>query len=598
VDEFPDGVWFVSLAALTDPDLVVPTIASTLRAKDDLAQFLHLKRLLLLVDNVEQLLPAAAPLVADLLIEPKVKILATSRERLALASEQEYAMPTLPVDDAVALFSARARQLKPSFEPDQHVAEIARRLDGLPLALELAAARVKVLSPEQIVQRLGHSLDLLTGSTLDVPQRQRTLRATIEWSYGLLNDAERRLFVHLAIFSGSFDLEAAEVVCDTELDTLQSLIDKSLLRQTAEGRFFMLDTIREYALERLVQTDAAEVRRRHSDYFRRLVTDASTQLRGATQVEWMERLENEHENLRAILAAARDDRDGEQLLELAGGLWYFWSVRAHWREGGRWLGLALEMSKSVRTPLRCHVLEGAADIAWRQGRYDEARRLLDESLALWRELGDRRGATSALHFRGNLEFSAGDYEHGRRLWQEAQRSWRELGDVERFAATVFDLGLVALAEDDSGQAAALFDESLALARREHLDLLAALSLHSLGLSLLGTDRHPEGVAALTEALTAQTRLGDKEAIVICLIGLAEAAEIGGRLRRATRLLAAAEALADEVGFSFQTDLRRRHERVRQTLSSRLGSEMFAAAYSEGRELDHEHAVEYALANVD
>ena len=234
------------------------TVAQVLGAPDDLNAFVREKKLLLVLDNLEQLLPEAAPVVASL----EARVLATSRERLNVSREQEYPVPTLPSTEAVTLFTQRARQLRPDFEPDEHVAEIARRLDGLPLALELAAARVKVLTPEQILARLGSSLDLLTSGSLDLPERQRTLRATIAWSDELLNEVERRLFAVLAVFAGSFDLEAAETVAGADIDTLGSLVDKSLLRQTADGRFFMLETIREYALGRLDDAGEAQALRR------------------------------------------------------------------------------------------------------------------------------------------------------------------------------------------------------------------------------------------------------------------------------------------------------------------------------------------------
>ena len=231
---------------------------------DDLHEFLAGKRTLLVLDNLEQLLPDAADIVARL----DARILATSRSRLNIAAEQEFPVPTLPIDDAAALFTQRARQLEPRFEPDAAVRQIAERLDGLPLALELAAARVKVLTPEQILERLGRSLDLLTSGAHDAPERQRTLRGTVEWSYRLLTADEQRLFARLAVFAGSFELEAAEAVCSAELDVLQSLVDKSLLRHGEDGRFFMLGTIKELALEKLRDlADASSLRRRHDDYF-------------------------------------------------------------------------------------------------------------------------------------------------------------------------------------------------------------------------------------------------------------------------------------------------------------------------------------------
>jgi predicted ATPase len=598
-DDFGDGTWFVPLASITKTDLFLPTIASTVGAKGDLHEFLRPRRVLLVLDNLEQLLPDVAPRVAELLTLPHVCLLATSRERVAIKAEQEYPVPTLVLHEAVSLFSARARQLRPGFESDEYVTEIARRLDGLPLALELAAARVKVLNTEQILQRLGSSLDLLTAGARDAPPRQRTLRGTIEWSYQLLSSQEQRLFPQLGVFSGSFNLESAEEICAADLDTLQGLVDKSLIRRTEEGRFFMLETIKDFAFEQLEQSKAEELRRRHVDHFRSFAEQAAASFGGAEQAEWMQRLELEHDNLRAALAVARDQADAELLLRLSSALWKFWSVHSHWQEGRGWLHAALKISANVRTPLRAQVLEGAADLAWRQGSYAEGRALLDESLSLWRELGNRRGATSALHFRGNLESASGNNVEARRLWLEAQEAWRELGDSERFAATVMNLGLAALAEGEVDEAAALFGESLTLARSEGFDFIAAISLHGLGFALLRTaGREDEGADLLREALNSHKRLGHKEAVVICLIGLAEAAELAGNCRRATRLLGAAEGLTEEIGFSFQADLRRDHERLRGELTSRLGPEDFAAACAEGREFGPERAVEYALADRD
>ncbi|MGZ4338185.1 MAG: ATP-binding protein, partial [Gaiellaceae bacterium] len=264
VEEYPDGVWFVSLAAVRDPQLLEPTIAQTVGSPDDLRAFLRGKKALILLDSLEQLLPVAAGIVASL----DTRVLATSRTRLNVVAEQEYPVPTLPLDDAVALFTQRVRQLRPAFEADEYVTGIAERLDGLPLAVELAAARVKVLTPKQILERLGRSLELLTSGAQDAPERQRTLRATIEWSYQLLGTREQELFARLAVFAGGFELEAAEAVCAADLDVLQSLVDNSLLRLSDAGRFFTLATIREFALQKLLESsDVGPVQRRHREYF-------------------------------------------------------------------------------------------------------------------------------------------------------------------------------------------------------------------------------------------------------------------------------------------------------------------------------------------
>jgi predicted ATPase len=293
VDDHPDGVWFVSLAAVSDPALVEPTINHVLGAREALTEHLRGKRLLLLLDNLEQLLPDVAPLVAGL----SAKVLATSRERLNVIGEQEYAVPTLPPAESVALFTERARQLKPSFQPDDAVSEIADRLDGLPLALELAAARVKVLTPVQILERL-----------------------------------------RLAVFAGGFSLEAAEEVCEIGLDDLQSLVDKSLVRQTDLGRFFILETLREFAVERLDESEAADsLRRAHAGWVRGLAVAALEELRGERQVEFLDRLTAEHANIRAALSYGIASKDAPLAPAIAGSLGRFWVFRGHDREGREWL---------------------------------------------------------------------------------------------------------------------------------------------------------------------------------------------------------------------------------------------------------------------
>ena len=299
-DEFPDGVWFVPLASLTEPWLVEITVGRVLGAPGGVAEHLRSKRLLLVLDNFEHLL-AAATWVSDLLlVAPEVCVLVTSRERLGLAAEQEYVVPTLPLADAVDLFVDRARRLAPAFEADEHVSAIARRLDGLPLALELAAARVKVLSAAQIRQRLTESLDVLSSGTRDAPDRQRTLRATVDWSLDPLSERERGAFSRLAVFEGSFSVESAEEVVAADLETLASLVDKSLLRSLPEGRFFYLEPIREVALEHLHASGEEELRDRQAFYLLRVLPYPEG-LRGDEQIAWSKLLAVEHANMCATL---------------------------------------------------------------------------------------------------------------------------------------------------------------------------------------------------------------------------------------------------------------------------------------------------------
>jgi predicted ATPase/class 3 adenylate cyclase len=332
-DQFRDGVWWISLAALRDPKLVAPTIAQTVGAKDGLADYLRGKTALLLVDNFEQVLDAAAVISSLLAEAADVRVLATSRERLGLAAEQEYPVPTLVPGEAVALFTARARQLTPGFAPSDAVVEICQRLDGLPLAIELAAARVKVLRPAEILERLDRSLLALTGGPRDAPERQRTLRATIEWSYNLLEEAERELFARMSVFAGSFDLDGVAAVCQADLDLVAALVEKSLLRRTEEGRFFMLETIREYAAERLETTgEADDLHRRHAAWVLALVERADLRIRGSDQASWLDRLEREMDNIRAALAWSLDGLEPDIGLRLCATLGLFAFQRDYFAE--------------------------------------------------------------------------------------------------------------------------------------------------------------------------------------------------------------------------------------------------------------------------
>ncbi len=326
-DEHPDGVFWVPLAALRDPELVLPAVAQALGTTDELGSHIGDRRLLILVDNIEHLLDAAPALGTLLSSCPRLQLLVTSRERLAIAGEHEYPLSTLTDADGQQLFAERARALDPGFSPTPAVAELCRRLDNLPLALELAAARTKLFSAEQLVERLSQRLDLLRGGR-DADARQLTLRATIEWSHELLDPGERQLFARLAVFAGGCTLEAAETVCDADPDRLGSLLDKSLLRrrdgEAGESRFWMLETIREYALERLDESgDADELRRRHATFFFELAAAARDALRSRDQGAWLDRLSAEVENLRGVLAWSLDN-DVSEGLRFAAALRQLW----------------------------------------------------------------------------------------------------------------------------------------------------------------------------------------------------------------------------------------------------------------------------------
>ena len=493
-DEFPDGVWFVALAPLTEPWLVDATVAGVLGVPGDVAEHLRSKRLLLVLDNFEHLL-AAATWVSDLLlVAPEVCVLVTSRERLGLAAEQEYSVPTLPLADAVNLFVDRARRLEPAFEADEHVSAIVQRLDGLPLALELAAARVKVLSAAQIHQRLRESLDVLSGGTRDAPDRQRTLRATVEWSLVPLSVRERAAFSRLAVFEGSFALESAEGVAAADLDTLASLVDKSLLRSLPEGRFFYLEPIRDIALEYLhASGEEDELRDREAAYLLRLLPYREG-LKGAEQIAWNKLLAAEHANLRATLGwLIEHDRYGD-------ALWLLHTTQFHWEsraveEGYRWCVVALE--GPAPSDLRGNVFRRGAQWAALTGKTDEALALATEGLTLARASGDPHALRWGLSVVGMVRGLRGEYDEGRALYEESLEL-SPPGDPYRTQLT-HNLGELEVTAGNLERGRLLLEGSLAQARlRDDIGTQANVT-HGLGDAALLADEFDTAAAYYTDA---------------------------------------------------------------------------------------------------
>ena len=422
VPEFKAGVFWIGLASLRDSALVVETIAATLGTQESLAQHIGERELLLLLDNLEHVVEAAPELASLIETCPHLKLLVTSRELLRVRGEVEYPVLPLAEPDAVELFCARARA-----RPDETVHELCRALDNLPLALELAAARASVLSPKQILERLAQRLDLLKGGR-DADPRQQTLRATIEWSFDLLDEAKRRLFGRLAVFVGGCTLEAAEEVADADLDILQSLVDKSLLRHTEE-RFWMLETIREYAAERLEASgETDELRRRHAQHFLALAEKAEPNLRGYSRA-WLDRLEREHDNLRAALDWFGASRESEVVLRLAGALSRFWDEKGHLAEGRRRLEIALRADDRP-TAARAKALNGAADLAVSLGDAATATLRAEEGLALHRTLGDAWGAAESRFLLGLAVADEDNFAMAQQLFDESARQFRELGDQQ------------------------------------------------------------------------------------------------------------------------------------------------------------------------
>jgi predicted ATPase/DNA-binding CsgD family transcriptional regulator/tRNA A-37 threonylcarbamoyl transferase component Bud32/Tfp pilus assembly protein PilF len=603
IDDFTDGVCFVSLAAISDPDLVVPTIAQTLDVKESgarpmqelLQAFLKEKQMLLVLDNFEQVV-TAAPRLSDLLAAcPHLELLVTSRQVLRLSAEHEFAVPPLSLPDlkhlpdplmlsqyeAVALFIARAQAARPAFQltnaTASAVAQICARLDGLPLAIELAAARIKLLPPQALLTRLSSRLTVLTGGSQDVPIRQQTLRGTIAWSYHLLDAAEQWLFRGLAVFSGGFTLEAAEAVCITEtnnpagqvgsvLDGVASLIDKSLLQQTEqegeEARLVMLETIREYAWEALVTNgEAEETQRAHAAYYLALAEETEPRLVGAEKGRWLAQLQLEHENLRAAIAWLVEHQEQEAALRLCGALWRFWWMRGSLSEGRAEITRALAGSREmVAMRVRAKALLSAGALAVVQGDFEQVSALCEESLSLFRTLGDRQGSAASLTRLGQVAMLLGGYSEARSLLEEAVTLYREaddknditltqvvlssvflfLGEYERARALAeeaaelvraggdswdianfnWNLAMVMFFLADLTRAQVLLDEGLAYARREGYKEALANSLYVSGLVAMQQGDNATARARLQESLALSRDLGDGQLVANSLSGLA------------------------------------------------------------------------------
>nr|MDQ3356660.1 adenylate/guanylate cyclase domain-containing protein [Actinomycetota bacterium] len=410
VPEFKAGVFWVGLATLRDPALVSETIGQTIGAKNGLAAHIGEREMLLLLDNLEQVVAAAPELAVLVEACPNLRLLTTSRERLRVRGEVEYAVPQLADREALELFCARA-----GLAPDATIAEVCRRLDNLPLALELAAARANVLSPAQTLERLSKRLDLLKGGR-DADPRQATLRATIAWSYELMSPEEKTLFARLAVFGGGCTLETSEEVVDADLDVLGSLVDKSLVRHSEE-RYSMLETIRGFAVERLDQSGEGDVlRRRHAEHFLALAEAAYPHLRGDPK-EWLDRLTREHDNLRAALDRLEAAGETQLALQLAGALWKFWNMRGYVPEGRRRLEDALAVDQRP-TPVRARALNGATGMALEGGDTASGRAWAEEALALHRELGDAWGIANSRYLLGNVLTEERDWAGAQEIFEE------------------------------------------------------------------------------------------------------------------------------------------------------------------------------------
>ena len=597
-ERYPDGVWWIPLAPLRDPGLVLEAAAQAVGAKAGLAEHIADKSMLLLFDNFEQVVEAADGLSDLLAACPNLDLLVTSREPLHLTGEQEYPVPPLVHEEGVGFFLARARAVKPDFAADDAVSEICRRLDDLPLALELAAARVKALSSAQILERLEQRLALLTGGARDLPERQRTLRAAIEWSHDLLTPGEQRLFGRLAVFSEGCTLDAAEGVCEADLDTLQSLVDKSLLRQTDE-RFWMLGTIREYAAERLQESgEAEELGRRHADHFLALAEEAEPSLLSANSGDWPDRLEQDHDNLRAALDWLQASADGERTQRLAGAVHEFFCARDHVPEGGRYLEAALGLD--VRpTAARATALTGAAHMAHHTGDLRTARPRAEAALALYGQLGDAWGAAHASLWLGQVIAAEGEFARAQQLFAESARMF---SDVDDDYHSIFSRRLLAWMYNEVGdrkRARALHEANLDLARARGYRDLEAATLGGLASYAIDEGRSEDALSLATASLRAFRDVGgSRVAVANQLCRCAGAQALAGRAVTAALLLSCAEARFSDAGEAVQPYLAEENAETLAGIHAQLDEVAFAEAWARGQTLPLDEAVALALDEFD
>ena len=635
---FADGAVFVDLAPIVDPALVLSVIARALEVSEtgrqpllaSLIDHLRERSALLVLDNFEQIL-AAAPSLARLLAEcPALKLLATSRAALRLSAEHEFPVPPLDVAaprpspgpedlarcEAVSLFVQRAQALRPDFQLTNAnapaVAELCARLDGLPLAIELAAARVKLLSPQAMLTRLGRRLSLLTGGARDLPARQQTLRSTIDWSYDLLEPEEQARFARLAVFAGGFTLDAVEAVCNAGggppldvLDALAQLVDKSLLRQAegleGEPRFTMLETIREYAAERFVSSGEAEAwRQRHAEYYLALAEEAAPELTGPRQASWLERLEREHDNLRAAITWAFERDRAEIGLRLAGALMRFWEVRGHFREGRGWLERTLSRWPDGPAAARAVALNAAGSLAYHAADYEQAAALHQKALDLRRRLGDRRGMAASLHNLGTTALYLADLDQAEALCEEARSLWREVGDERGVAISLNSSAILARNRGDHARARACYDESLAIFRRLGDTWGTGLVLNNLARVARDVEDWGQVAALAGEALAMFQQLGDRRGISWIFSNLTVVAGRRGSWELAARLHGAAEALREAIGASalgLSPAELAAHEAAVTGARTRLGDRAFAAAVADGGATPPEEVAATALASL-
>lgn len=674
LEEFAEGVWLVEFGALSDPALVPQTVAASLGLREHserpiltiLTDFLQFKRVLLVMDNCEHVVAECARLTDHLLRAcPDMRILVTSQTTLGVPGEVAYGVPPLALPDprpapspeqltqfeAVRLFVERASLSKPGFavtaDNAAAVAQVVHQLDGIPLAIELAAARAKVMSVQQISARLEDRFRLLTAGARTAAPRHQTLKAAMDWSYELLTGPERTLLRRLSVFAGGWTLEAAEAVCaggDVEggqvLDLLARLVDRSLaLVEEIPGgatRYRLLETVRQYGRERLRESGEEErTRTRHRDWFLLLAEQAEGHLQGPEMPVWLDRLEIEHDNFRLALEWCKTaGGDAAYWLRLAGALWRFWDVRGYWSEGRTWLDGAIAQTAGLLTVSRVKVLNGAAYLASYQGDYARAVALSEESLGLSQRLGDKRGKVSCLNIMGMeacrlekfdraaelgkesfvlsqevgdwwgavearvvLAIAAraqGDFERASTLLEEIVSHVRQVGDKYRLAVALNYLGLVKRELGDYARAKALLEETLALAQELRDKWGTAFAQSNLGIVAWYQQDYPRAADLFAKSLRLRVEVGEKRGIVTSLVGLAAVAVAQGQGERAAMMFSTAEALREAIGVPLPPFIRSNYEQYVTATRTGLGERRFTEAWAKGQTMTLDEAIAYAL----
>jgi predicted ATPase len=665
VEDFPGGVYYVPLAAVLDANLVLPAVARSLDfletggrpLLESLGDYLRAKRILLFLDNFEQVLDAATVVVELLSTCSNLKILVTSREALHVRAEHEFPVLPLNLPDgrqmqtaqallkcaSVSLFVQRAQAVRPSFtfgdDNASAVAEICTRLDGLPLALELSAVLIRTFSPQEILKRLENRLSILTRGQRDLPARQRTLRDAIAWSFDLLQTDEQKLFGQLAVFVGGFSVEAAAAICESEyegmLEKISRLVEKNLLRSQDAGdvrRFGMLETLREFAWGSLPASEADKISENHVHFFMSLA-DAETELKAPVKQEWLVSIEREHDNLLAALRWSIANAQVEIGLHLVCGLWRFWSVRGNLTEGREWLTKTLALVPSGPISLRSKALLGAGQLACMQNDLEAGQRLLKESLALAEEVGDKEMAGFALNSLGIAVRNQGDFASGRMLhdrslvlFQELGHKWgtalvlnslgvtaraegrygkakelheqslplfRELGDKKSVGRALMNLGMIMERDSKCDEARELLEESLSLFQDQGEKVGTTEALFLLGQLARRRGEYDQACDLLTQCLTISTELGDKETIAYSLEEFAACACTQGEALTATGLFGAAEALREAIKLPIPPAYRPDYEQCVSAARALLGVKRFSQEWARGKAMPLQQAIEHA-----